>query len=123
MPTTAERTYDGPVFLALARHAPTLAGAANRMFSLGGEARLRSLFEGGGLRDVEVTTEVQRFEKPSFGAYFEPYERGWGTAGQAYVALPEEARRSMREEVRRLLGDAGGPVEVEMEVRIASGRR
>jgi ubiquinone/menaquinone biosynthesis C-methylase UbiE len=121
--TTAERTYDGPVFLALARHAPTLAGAAARMFSLGDEARLRGLLEGAGLRDVEVATEVQRFEKPSFDAYFEPYERGWGTAGQAYVALPDGARRSMREEARRLLGDAGGPVAVGMEVRIAAGRR
>jgi ubiquinone/menaquinone biosynthesis C-methylase UbiE len=123
VPTTATRTYDGPVFLALARHAPPLAEAATRMFSLGDAARLRTLLNDAGYRDVEVTTEVQRFEKPSFSAYFEPYERGWGTAGQAYVALPEEARRAMREEVRRALGDAGGPIGVEMEVRIASGRR
>ena len=93
------------------------------MFSLGDLARLRALFDDAGYRDVEVTTEVQRFEKPSFGAYFEPYERGWGTAGQAYVALPEEARRVMREDVRCTLGDAGRPIEVDMEVRIASGRR
>ena len=120
--TTAGHTYDGQVFLALARHVPHLAEASARMFSLGDEARLRALFEDAGFRDVEVTTEPQRFEKPSFSAYFEPYGRGWGSAGQAYVALPEEARVAMREEVRRALGDSGGPIGVEMEVRIASGR-
>jgi hypothetical protein len=100
-----------------------LAEAAARVFSLGDGARLRPLFEAAGFRDVEVTTESQRFAKPSFNAYFEPYERGWGSVGQAYLALPEETRRAVREEVRRALGDTGGPVEVEVEVRIASGRR
>ena len=78
---------------------------------------------GGFVAAEAVTTEPRRFEKPSFDAYFEPYERGWGSAGQAYVALPEEARVAMREEVRRALGDAGGPIGVDMEVRIASGQR
>ncbi len=43
--------------------------------------------------------------------------------GQEYTVLPEDARRAVREELRREVGDTGGPVEVEMEVRIASGRR
>ncbi|TDH58054.1 class I SAM-dependent methyltransferase [Dankookia rubra] len=123
VPTTATRTYDGPVFLALARHAPPLAEATTRMFSLGDAAWLGTLLDDTGFRDVEVATEVQRFEKPSFDAYFEPYERGWGTAGQAYVALPDEGRRAMREEVRRSLGDTGGPIEIDVEIRFASGRR
>jgi ubiquinone/menaquinone biosynthesis C-methylase UbiE len=121
--TTPEHTYDGQVFLALARHVPHLAGAAARMFSLGAEARLRTLFEDAGFRDVEITTEHRRFDKPSFDAYFAPYEQGWGTAGQAYVSLPEEVRRTMREEVRRNLGDTGGPITVDMEIRIGRGRR
>ena len=102
---------------------PTLAEAAARVFSLGDGARLRPLFEAAGFRDVEVTTETQRFAKPSFDAYFEPYERGWGSVGQAYLALPEEARRAVREEVRRALGDAGGPIEVAAEVSFVSGRK
>ena len=93
------------------------------MLSFSDPARLRSLFEAAGFRDVATATEVQRVALPSFGAYFEPYERGGGALGQAYAALPGEMRRGVREEVRRGLGDAGGPIEVEVEVRIASGRR
>jgi hypothetical protein len=39
------------------------------------------------------------------------------------AALPDEIRRAVRDEVRRDLGDTGGPIEVEAEYRIASGRR
>jgi ubiquinone/menaquinone biosynthesis C-methylase UbiE len=120
---TGARLYDGPIVLALGRHVPSLAEGAARMLSFSDPARLRSLFEGAGFRDVETTTEVQRVALPSFGAYFEPYERGGGALGQAYAALPEEVRRAVREEVRRGLGDTGGPIEVQVEIRIAGGRR
>jgi hypothetical protein len=63
------------------------------------------------------------FELPSFDAYYGPFERGGGSTGQALAALPEEIRGAVREEARRDLGDAGGPVSVEAEYRIASGRR
>jgi hypothetical protein len=39
------------------------------------------------------------------------------------VALPEAERRAVREEVRRNLRDTGGPIEIEVEERSASGRR
>jgi hypothetical protein len=45
------------------------------------------------------------------------------STGQAYVALPEEVRGAVREEVRRDLGDDGGPIDIEVEIRFASGRR
>ena len=60
---------------------------------------------------------------PSFDAYYGPFERGGGSTGQALAALPEEIRRAIREEARRDLADAGGPVRAEAEYRIASGRR
>jgi hypothetical protein len=72
---------------------------------------------------VEITTETHRFALPSFDAYFEPIEQGAGSSGQAFVSLSEEARHSVREEVRRDLGDKGGPIEVEVEYRFGSGRR
>jgi ubiquinone/menaquinone biosynthesis C-methylase UbiE len=119
--TAAE--YDTQVIRALARYAPQLAEAADRMFSLDDAARLRSLFAGAGFQNVATTTELQRVARPSFAAYFEPYERGGGSIGQAYIALPDEARSSVREEVRRGLGDTGGPIEIDCEIRLASGAR
>jgi len=41
----------------------------------------------------------------------------------ALAALPDEIRRAVRDEVRRDFGDTSGPIEVEAEYRIASGRR
>ena len=92
------------------------------MFSLGEETRLRSLLEAAGFADVQIATEVHRFVLPSFSAYFEPYEQGAGLPGQAFLSLPEEARHAVREEMRRDLGDTGGAIEVEVEVRFGSGR-
>ena len=63
------------------------------------------------------------FVLPSFDAYYGPFERGGASTGQALAALSEEIRRAVREEVRRDLGDTGGPIEVEVEYRITSGRR
>lgn len=97
--------------------------ASARVFSLGDEAKLKSLFEAADFRDVEITTERHRFVLPSFDAYFEPFEQGAGSPGQAYVSLPEETRRVVREEVRRDLRDTGGPIEIEVEYRFGSGRR
>jgi ubiquinone/menaquinone biosynthesis C-methylase UbiE len=121
--TTPERSYNGRINVIIARRVPSLAEATARTFSLGGEARLRSLFEGAGFRDVETTTEVHRFVLPSFEAYFEPFEQGGGSSGQAYVALPEAERRAVREEVRRNVRDMGGPIEIEVQEQLASGRR
>jgi hypothetical protein len=72
---------------------------------------------------VETTTEAQRFVLPSFEAYFEPFEQGGASSGQAYLMLPEAERRAVREEVRRNLGDTGGPIAIEVEERFASGYR
>jgi hypothetical protein len=84
---------------------------------------LKSLFEAADFQDVGITTETHRFVLPSFDSYFNPFEQGAGSPGQAFVSLPEEARHAVREEVRRDLGDKGGPIEVEVEYRFGSGRR
>ena len=93
------------------------------MFALGDTARLRSLFEAGEFRNVEITTETHRFTMPSFDTYFGPFERGGGGAGEIYVTLPEDLRRAVREESQRSLGDNGGPIDLEVELRFASGQR
>jgi SAM-dependent methyltransferase len=121
--TVPERSYNSRINLAIARHVPSLIEAAARIFSLGDEARLKSLFEVAEFRNVEITTETHRFVLPSFDAYFEPFEQGGASPGQVLVSLPEETRRAVREEVRRDLGDTGGPIEIEVEYRFGSGRR
>ncbi|MFO1158063.1 MAG: methyltransferase domain-containing protein [Reyranellaceae bacterium] len=121
--TVPERSFNTRINLAIARYAPTLADAAARVFSLGGEDKLRSLFEAAGFRDVRIETVAHRFVLPSFEAYFAPFEQGAGSPGQAFLALPEDARRAVREEVRRSLADTGGSIEVEVEYRLGSGGR
>jgi ubiquinone/menaquinone biosynthesis C-methylase UbiE len=121
--TVPERSYNTRIHLAIARYVPSLAEAAARIFSLGNELKLRSLFESANFRDVEITTETRIFKLPSFATYFEPIERGAGSPGQAFISLPEAARCAVREELRCELGDAGGPIEVEVEYRFASGLR
>ena len=121
--TTPRRSYNGRINAVIARRVPSLAEATARTFSLGDEARLRFLFEAAGFRDVETTTEAHRFVLPSFEAYFAPFKLGGGSSGQAYIALPEAERRAVREEVKRNLGDTGGPIGIDVELRFASGRR
>ncbi len=123
VPTTPDRSLTGRVHASIARHAPSKAAEIRRVFSLGAEGHLRRLFEAAGFVEVEDAIEAVRMAFPSFDAYFSGVERGAGNVGQDYAALPEAARRAVREEARRDLGDAGGPIEVEVEVRIVSGRR
>ena len=121
--TVPQRSYNTRINLAIARHVPSLMEASARVFSLGDEAKLKSLFETADFCDAEITTERHGFVLPSFDAYFEPFEQGAGSPGQAYVSLPEKTRRAVREEVRRDLGDTGGPIEIKVEYRFGSGRR
>jgi ubiquinone/menaquinone biosynthesis C-methylase UbiE len=121
--TVPERSYNNFIALAIARRVPSLEAAAVRVFSLGDESKLKSLFDAANFQDVVITTQTHRFELPSFDAYFAPFEQGAGSPGQAFVALAIEDRKAVREEVRRALGDKGGPIKVEVEFRFASGRR
>jgi ubiquinone/menaquinone biosynthesis C-methylase UbiE len=124
--TTPERAFATRIDAAVGRHVPARAAEAARFFSLGDAGRLRSLFEAAGFREVETATEARRFPFASFDAYFAPVEEGQGPTGQGYATLPAGVRRAVREEVRRQLegeAGAGGPVEVEVEILFASGRK
>jgi ubiquinone/menaquinone biosynthesis C-methylase UbiE len=121
--TVPERSFNTRISLAIGRHEPAFAAATSRIFSLGQGARLRELFVGAGFRDVEVAVKAQRFGVSSFNEYFAPYEHGADAVGQAFIALPEEVRHSVREDVRQSLGDTGGPIEIEVEFMFASGRK
>lgn len=121
--TTPDRSYNGRINVVVARHLPSLAEATARNFALGAATRLRSLFVGAGFANVETHAERHNFRLPSFDAYYGPFERGGASTGQALASLPEETRRAIREEVRHSLADTGGPIEVEVEIGFASGRR
>jgi SAM-dependent methyltransferase len=79
--TVPERSYNTRIHVMIARHVPSLAPAAARLFLLGDETRLRSLFEDVGFEDIEISTHSHRFPVESFDTYFEHIERGWGSAG------------------------------------------
>ena len=121
--TVVERSYNHQINVIIARHVPSLAEAVTRTFALGEASRLQSLFSEAGFQDIKTDTVRHTFVLPSFDTYHEPFERGGASTGQALATLPEEIRRAVREEVRRDLADTGGPIEVEAEYRIASGRR
>jgi len=120
--TVPERSYNTRINTIIARYVPSQAAAADLLFSLN-EARLRALFAGAGFRNVEMTTSSHRFGVPSFDEYFDHVERGWGSSGLLYVTLPEDTKRAVREDVRRHVGDNGGPLEIEVEFRFASGQK
>jgi ubiquinone/menaquinone biosynthesis C-methylase UbiE len=120
--TVPERSYNGRINVILTRYVP-LAEAVTRLFSLGEASRLEELFRECGFSQIETHTVKHTFVLPSFDAYYGPFERGGVSTGQQLAALPDEIRRAVRDEVRRDLGDTGGPIEVEAEYRLASGRR
>jgi ubiquinone/menaquinone biosynthesis C-methylase UbiE len=121
--TVPERSYNHQINVILTRYVPGLAEAVTRTFSLGEASRLEELLRECGFSQIETRTVKHTFVLPSFDAYYGPFERGGASTGQALATLPDEIRRSVRDEVRRDFDDTGGPIEVEAEYRIASGRR
>jgi SAM-dependent methyltransferase len=121
--TVPERSYNHQINVILTRYVPGLAEAVARTFSLGEAARLEGLFRECGFSQIETSIVKHAFVLPSFDAYYGPFERGGASTGQALAVLPDEIRRTVRDEVRRDFGDTSGPIAVEAEYRIASGER
>jgi ubiquinone/menaquinone biosynthesis C-methylase UbiE len=124
--TTPQRSFVARISAAIARHMPSKAADSTRFFMLGDAKRLEALFEAAGFSAIKATTETRRFPFPSFDAYFEPIDAGCGNVALEYLSLVPEVRRAVRDEVRRELearGAEGGPIEVEVEVLYASGRK
>ena len=118
--TVPELSYNGRINVVIAPFLPSFAETVARTFALGREERLRSLFAAAGFTEMLMTREAHRFTLPSFDQYFGPFAHGGGSTGQAYVSLPEEVRITVQEEVRRSLGDTGGPICIEVEFGFAS---
>lgn len=89
----------------------------------GSEQHMRQLLVAAGFGNVATSIGQWRLPFASFDAYFGGIEQGAGNVGQEYLALPEATRRAVREETRALVGDTGGPVEIEITITFASGER
>jgi ubiquinone/menaquinone biosynthesis C-methylase UbiE len=121
--TAPERSYNGRINIIIAPHLPSFAETVRRTFALGTEKQLRPLFESAGFSEMQMTLEANRFTLPTFDEYFGPFARGGGSTGQAYVGLPQKLRTRVREELRRSLGDTGGPVHIDVEFGFVSACR
>ena len=92
--------FAGLVAEALAQQLPDDRSDLLRPFSLADPDGNLALYKTAGFTDV--TIELQTLTSPftSFdGDFWEPIEAGGGRLGQAYLALPDRARRAVRERV------------------------
>ncbi len=104
-----ERSYNFRINVVIARYKPGAADAVVRLFALGDEVRLKSLFSEAGFVDFETCTERHTFVLPSFDAYYSPFERGGASTGQLLATMPEAARHAVREEMRKRSTIPAGP--------------
>jgi hypothetical protein len=77
-----------------------------------------------GFRSIRVEREKREGVFESFDDYWEPIEAGTGSLPQAYLALSDMDRRSVREEVRARLSlfESNGRLLMTVEMLIGSGR-
>ena len=118
-----ERSYNFRVNAVIAQYKPGLAQVIAGLFRLGDPVRMKALFDAAGFEDFQTSTENHTFVLPSFDAYYQPFERGGASTGQLLSGLSDAERAAVRAEMRRSLNDTGGPISIEVEYRIASGRR
>jgi ubiquinone/menaquinone biosynthesis C-methylase UbiE len=121
--STPERSLFTRIGTVIGQHMPERAEQLNRYASIRTVERLRSLFTGAGFRDVEVGAETRSFSFASFDDYFAGPEAGAGIAGQEYVKLPFETRKTVRETMRLSFPDNGSrrPFVVDMAVLVGAG--
>lgn len=94
-------------------------------WSLADPQRLETLFNNAGFQDIRVEQIRRQGIIDGFDDYWAPIEEGVGQIPQAYRALRETDRRSVREQVRARLAQyqsADGRLTMSVEMLIGSGR-
>jgi ubiquinone/menaquinone biosynthesis C-methylase UbiE len=93
-------------------------------FALADANHLEQIFVSAGFRDVRVQRVQREDTIGSFDEYWEPIEAGMGSMPQVYLALREEQRRAVREEVKsRLIPfESNGRLTMSVEMLIGAGR-
>ena len=94
-----------------------------RSFALADPKHLQGLFFTAGFRDVEVRTETCHGTVESFDAYWADVEAGIGMLPQAYLALPEGSRRSVRQHVEARLSKFASTGQLVMSVEMLNRGR
>jgi SAM-dependent methyltransferase len=108
----------------LSRVLPDQRAVFQSSFSLADPELLRRIFAGAGFRDISVVREEREGAVESLDEYWQPIEAGTGSMPQAYVALPEPDRRSVREEVTARLARfaSDGRLRIGFEMLVGRGR-
>jgi ubiquinone/menaquinone biosynthesis C-methylase UbiE len=109
---------------AISRFLPEQRNILYLSFALADPKRLEDLLASAGFRDVRVGREIREYIIESFDDYWKPIEAGIGSLPQAYLALSEPDRRSVREEVRERLSrfESNGQLLMRIEMLIGKGR-
>jgi ubiquinone/menaquinone biosynthesis C-methylase UbiE len=109
---------------AIGKRRPDLRSVLYLSFALNDPARLTALFAGAGFNDVRVECETRGDVVGSFEEYWQPIESGVGSIPQAYLALPADQRRQVREEVKSRLAryESDGRLRLSVEMLIGVGR-
>jgi SAM-dependent methyltransferase len=108
----------------IARLRPDLRDVLHLSFALHDPVRLEGLFAGAGFKDVRLERATRGDVVDSFEEYWKPIEAGVGSIPQAYLALPDDQRRLVREEVRSKLAqfESKGKLHLSVEMMIAVGQ-
>jgi SAM-dependent methyltransferase len=109
---------------AVSRFLPAQRNIIYLSFALNDPTRLEGLLASAGFRYVRIERERREDVVESFDDYWKPIEAGIGSIPQAYLALPEVDRRSVREEVRERLSEfeSNGRLFMSVEMLIGRGR-
>ena len=109
---------------AVGRRCPNLRGVLYLSFALNDPVRLEGLLIGAGFNTVRVERETRGDVVGSFDEFWKPIEAGVGSIPQAYLTLPVEERRQVRNEVRSELAryEDNGKLQLSVEMLIGVGQ-
>ena len=125
VPSTADRIpMWGALSDTLSYYFADQRDALHLTFTLADAERLEHMFATAGFSDVLVKRETRRGVVDSFDDYWATIEAGVGMMPQAYRALPEPKRRSVRQEVGARLSEFVSlrGIEMPVEMLIVTGR-
>jgi ubiquinone/menaquinone biosynthesis C-methylase UbiE len=108
----------------LSRYLPDQREVLQLSFTLADPERLERMLKMAGFRDIRLQREVREGVVGSLEDYWAPIEAGTGQIPQAYLALTEPTRRSVREQVNERLSKfvSDGRLAMSVEMLIGAGR-